>query len=46
MASEGVLLVTRISNIDYWKTGNQLINVDLVNGTGTGTVPKMLKKNC
>ena len=29
--TEGVLLVTWISNIDYWKTGNQQINVDLVN---------------
>ena len=28
-----VLLVTWISNIDYWKTGNQQINVDLVNTT-------------
>ena len=32
-----VLLVTWISNIDYWKTGNQQINVDLVNILGTCT---------
>ena len=31
--TEGVLLVTWISNINYWKTGNQQINVDLVNSS-------------
>ena len=33
----GVLLVTWISNIDYWKTGNQQINVNLVNRKENGT---------
>ena len=35
-----VLLVTWISNIDYWKTGNQQINVDLVNTDKSGFVGK------